>query len=159
MNRKLPMFGDLARRRPTVDAARQKLGGRLTKAAGQAPGRLVEVDGLTGEREVGVVLFAEAGLADVLFDRGVVRRLASTELSAASEIQPPNIERLAVAVRRFGELAEGDPIVIAQHDGTNARGVLREKCRFGALVEKSDGAIVAVGFDRVAPLPIVEFRG
>ena len=155
MNRKLPMFGDLARRKPTVDAARKKLGGRLTKTLGPTPGRVVEVDGVAGERDVGVVLFTELGRTDVLFDRGVVRRLASAELFTTTQAPSTTIARLSFAVRRFNDLAEGEAIIITQHDGTNAVAVLREKCRFGALVERPDGAIVAVGFDRMAPLPEV----
>lgn len=157
MTRKLPMFGDLARKKPTVDAARQKLGGRVVKTSAPLlwrPGRVVDAPGLTGGRESGVVLFTDAGRTDVLFERGVVRRIASSELVApAHQAHSTAIERLAFAVRRFDNLSEGDAIIVTEHDGRNQRAVLREKCRFGALVERADGAIFAAGFDRVAPLP------
>lgn len=156
MNRKLPMFGELARKKPTVEAARQKLGGRLSKAHGPTPGRVVETVAPDGERELGVVLFTDLGRTDILFERGVVRRLASSELLApSSHTHAAAMERLSFAVRRYDGLSEGESIIITQNDGTNRRAILREKCRFGALVERPDGAIVAVGFDRIAPLPEV----
>lgn len=148
-----------------MDAARQKLGGRLGRTESPpAPGRIVEVLEADGRRERGVTLFTELGRTDVLFDRGVVRRVDTAKLLASSaavdnahaqkgRADDKDLERLSIAVRRFHELVEGDPLVITQHDGANTRAVLREKCRFGALVERSDGAIVAVGFDRMAPLP------
>jgi hypothetical protein len=56
---------------------------------------------------------------------------------------------VAKDARAFAELTEGQRVLFHQ-DGSVRRGVLVEKCRFGALIETDSGAVVGVAFRRVA---------
>ena len=59
-------------------------------------------------------------------------------------------ELLAVSrdARSFAALSEGERVQY-QHEGGIGEGTLVEKCRFGALIQRADGAVIGAGFRRV----------
>jgi len=62
---------------------------------------------------------------------------------------------LLAEVRLFATLKEGQRVRFAEKDGSAGElsvGMLVEKCRYGALVAKDDGRILAVGFRRLWPV-------
>lgn len=61
--------------------------------------------------------------------------------------------KLAAEARVFGGMVEGQAIRYADDAGTLMDGKLIEKCRWGALVARDDGAVVAVGFRKLWPAP------
>jgi hypothetical protein len=145
-----PATGTL-RSNPTLDAAREHLGGR-GESEGEI-GTLVRVASLAGE-PVGVVLFRGEGKADVWMGDGRVRRVGEDGLRVATRQEAS--ERLlstAARVRDFARLREGHPVRFEPKVGEADDGLLVEKHRYGALVLRSDERIVAVGFRRLWALP------
>jgi hypothetical protein len=145
--RSLPLVVDPrgpAADRPTLEKARRRLGGRASTdgSAGQTVRFL-------GEDVTGVILFGSDEQCDVLLESGTVRR-TKPELVAGA---PPEERflRLMAEVRLFGRLREGERVRFEQ-DGHAEAGLLVEKCRYGALVAKDDGKILAVGFRRIWPV-------
>lgn len=140
---------------PTVTAMRKRLGGRVA-AEPEAPlsvGDCVELASAGGPRP-GVVLYSSADRADVYLDRGVVHRAPIEALSPLGAAPTPALALLAVKARVFGALSEGAEIVVRSvgpEPSAPLRATLREKCRYGALVETADGAILGVGFQRLDP--------
>ena len=63
------------------------------------------------------------------------------------------LEKIAGDARLFGQLAEGQPVRYADDAGALVNGKVVEKCRWGALVLRDDGAVVAVGFRKLWPSP------
>lgn len=139
---------------PTVDATRARLGGRVSPEAGPFRiGAIVDVATAGGGARAGVVLAAELAAIDVLFERGHVKR---SDPSAVTLRTGPAPEALRVAAARaaiFGGLREGQAVEVDRGEGVIARGVLREKCRYGALVSLAGGVVLGVGFQRVSPAP------
>lgn len=152
----LPLFGAWptpaggARRLPSVDAARRNLGGR--GATTLDAGRIVALDGAGGVTVVGVVLFASAGEIDVWIDGGIVRRTRSEEARPFLGVVPDELVALAADASLFARLREGQRVRYEARRGELAEGAIVEKCRFGALVLRDDGKIMAVGFRKVWPL-------
>jgi hypothetical protein len=145
-----PASGTL-RASPTLDAAREQLGGRGSPDG--EIGTLVHATTLPGE-PLGVVLFRAGGKADLWIGDGRVRRVGEETLRDASRAEAP--ERLlstAARVRDFAALQEGDAVRFEPKEGTAEEGVLIEKHRYGALVLRSDERIVAVGFRRLWAVP------
>jgi hypothetical protein len=140
-------------KRPSVDAARKRLGGRVDKTdrgappAGLTPGSFVDAPGADGAREIAVVLFATASEAHVLLDGARLRRLPHASL-ARREGAPASsaLVKVAADARVFAMLVEGQAVRYADSEGELRAGRLVEKCRYGALVLRDHGAIVAVGF-------------
>jgi hypothetical protein len=132
-----------APRSPTVDAARKRLGGRGESDPGA--GDLVAFDG----DRLGVVLFARGDDLEVWIDDGLVRRVRRGETRAADAVVSKQLASIADAARAFADLAEGTRVRFRDEVRTEG-GTLVEKCRFGALIEREDGSIVAVGFRRVS---------
>ena len=143
---------------PTVDVVRKRLGGRASTEAGA--GEIVRLVEDRADR-IGVVLFARGDEVDVWLSGGLVRRVRREGVrgadpgfggapSASDEGERMSDELVAVArdARAFGALAERQPVRY-QHEGGTGRGALVEKCRFGALIERSDGVVLGVGFRRV----------
>lgn len=146
---------------PTVTAMRKRLGGRVEPApdARHSVGDCVELASGGGAR-VGVVLHSSADRADVYLDHGVVHRAPSEALSPAFAPPTPALAIVAAKARVFGALSEGSAILVlplgqggqhGQEPSAPVRATLREKCRYGALVETADGAILGVGFQRLDP--------
>lgn len=136
--------------KPTLEVARRRLGGRAK--SGPGAGRVVVVRATRVlPKSVGVVLFESERGCDVWIEAGVVRRTDRSATQPFAGDVPEEIERMAVDVRVFASLEEGQTIRYevngAVHDGT-----LIEKCRYGALVATPNGRILAVGFRKLWPL-------
>jgi hypothetical protein len=135
---------------PTVDALRRKLGGRASTEPGA--GALVTVPSASGMPVAGVVLFIQGDDLDVWIDHNTVRRTrrASTGPLAGEGSPSRDLAAVAADARVFGGLAEGQRV--SYLDGERlAEGLLVEKCRFGAVIQRDDGKLVALGFRRVWP--------
>jgi hypothetical protein len=164
----LPLLGELAKRepaaggprkKPSIDAARARLGGRPKDAGpappGLAPGTIVRARaaeaGSVGAAP-GVVVFASAREVHVLFDGSRLKRLGPEDVEAARGCDAPaTLANVAADARVFWLLAEGQSVRWADGGGSLRDGKLVEKCRYGALVLRGDGAIVAVGFRKLWP--------
>ncbi|HEY8074870.1 MAG TPA: hypothetical protein VIF62_12190 [Labilithrix sp.] len=158
----LPLLGELAKResapappkKPSIDAARARLGGRA-KDAGPAslpPGTIVRVK---DSDAIGVVVFASARDAHVLLGGSRLRRLGAEDVEAVGAggeaAAGDALTAVAADARVFWLLAEGQSVRYADAAGDLRDGKLVEKCRYGALVLRDDGAIVAVGFRKLWP--------
>ncbi|MBX3207779.1 MAG: hypothetical protein KF764_22210 [Labilithrix sp.] len=171
----LPLFADPAtvatparevRKKPSIDAARARLGGRVTEIdappAGFAPGVLVTFPlaspaaRAAGDerRTSGVVVFASQSEIHVLLDGVRLRRLPPAEvaLHEGGDVAL-ELEKIAGDARLFGQLVEGQAVRYADDAGGLVNGKVVEKCRWGALVLRDDGAVVAVGFRKLWPSP------
>ena len=170
----LPLFSDPAivatpakeiRKKPSIDAARARLGGRITEIdmplTGFVPGVIVTFP-LAGARApegprrmLGVVVFASRSEVHVLLDGVRLRRLPPSDVTIVDvrdvTEQAVEIEKIAGDARLFGQLAEGQAVRYADDAGSLVSGMLIEKCRWGALVQREDGAVVAVGFRKLWP--------
>jgi hypothetical protein len=161
----LPVLDELTRReraatappkkKPSIDAARARLGGRAKEdaivegRATHAPGMIVR----TPKAEIGVVVYASARETHVLFDGSRLRRLAPEDVELHEGEAPDELGRVAADARVFFLLVESQSVRYADDAGTLRDGKLVEKCRYGALVLRDDGAIVAVGFRKLWPAP------
>lgn len=167
----LPLFSDPAsvttpakevRKKPSIDAARARLGGRISEIdappAGFAPGVVVTFplggasSGADTRRMPGVVVFASQTEVHVLLDGIRLRRMPPTDLTIheGGEVTI-ELEKIAGDARLFGQLVEGQAVRYADDSGTLIDGKVVEKCRWGALVLRDDGAVVAVGFRKLWP--------
>ena len=133
---------------PTVDGARRTLGGRMTSEAGV--GRIVTVETQAG-RALGVMLFASRAECDVLTEEGAVRRTKPERVATYLGEAPSELARIAADAIAFGALMEGDRVRF-EAKGELAEGTLVEKCRYGGLVLRESGKIVAVGFRSLSAL-------
>ncbi|KYG05758.1 hypothetical protein BE21_38685 [Sorangium cellulosum] len=157
--------------KPTVDAVRERLGGRASSEPGV--GELVLLTTAAGKALPGVVLFRRGAVVDVWIDapeatisaqdtikgalpghsaahRGLVRRARPSDLAPLRAPSPESLVAVAADARVFAALSEGQRIRF-QDGGDLAEGMLVEKCRFGGLVQRDDGIIVGVGFRRLWP--------
>jgi len=132
-------------RLPTVDAVRKRLGGRASTEPGA--GEVVRLR----DTCAGVVLFVRGEQLDVWLDGDVVRRVRRADIQPAGEGAPRDLLSVAHDARTFAELREGERVGF-QHEGGMGEGALVEKCRFGGLIERSDGAVLGVGFRRLWPM-------
>jgi hypothetical protein len=140
--------------RPSLDAARKRLGGRIgtdgPALPGVEPGRVVTFASKTGAHGTAVVLVASAFEVHVL--QGTrLRRLKPDAIGEHSGEVPGDLIQVASDARVFGSLSEGQDIRYADETGHFTRGKLIEKCRYGGLVARTDGVIVAVGFRKLWP--------
>lgn len=143
--------GDNAVKTPAVDVVRKRLGGRASTEPGAGDLVALTTDG--GSERVGVVLFVRGDDLDVWVDHGLVRR---TRRSSIRPLKAPIAKELADVAgdaRVFGGLLEGQRVRY-QHEAGFGEGMLVEKCRFGALLERDDGVLVGVGFRRIWPAAI-----
>lgn len=144
-------------KRPSIDAARARLGGRVVETApppaGLAPGVVVTFALSTGRRMPGVIVFASPSEVHVLLDGVRLRRLLPEEVALHAGDVASHLEKIASDARLFGLLVEGQAVRYADGAGSLVDGKVVEKCRWGALVLRSDGAVVAVGFRKLWPSP------
>lgn len=156
---------------PTVDAVRERLGGRASSEPGV--GELVMLTTATGKALPGVVLFRRGATVDVWVDapeaahsvhnetdlsvparsrshRGLVRRARLADIAPLRVPARESLGVVAADARVFAALSEGQRIRF-QDGGDLAEGTLIEKCRFGGLVQRDDGVILGVGFRRLWP--------
>lgn len=151
--------GDTARepaKKPSLEAARSRLGGAPSDgpaAAGFPPGRAVSFRASDGTRRNAVVVYAGSSEVHVLLDRQHLRRLPATELEDHEAPLDDELAQLATDARVFGALRQGQSVRYANESGELVDGQLVEKCRWGALVAREDGALVAVGFRKLWPAP------
>ncbi len=153
----LPVVGKPPPKKPTMEVARSRLGGRMDGGpapAGFAPGRVVTFALGSGKRRAGVVVYAGADEIHVLLDPVRLRRLQPAELEPHEGPLDDELVKLAADARVFGGMVEGQAIRYADDAGTLLDGKLIEKCRWGALVARDDGAVVAVGFRKLWPAPL-----
>lgn len=144
----LPIVAEIARSAgatPTVERARQKLGG--TGSTDARAGRTVRDD----DGVVGVVLFARDEEMDVLVSAtGTVRRgKASTWIE--HDRLPDELAATVPDVVVFAHLEAGERVGFREPAGTS-EGLLFEKCRYGALVARDDRSILAIGFRNLWPI-------
>lgn len=148
----LPVVG----KKPTIEAARSRLGGRLDAGPpppGFAPGRIVSFALVSGRRRAAIVVYAGGDEIHVLLDPIRLRRLQPDEIGAHEGPIDEEMTKLAADAHVFGVLVEGQSVRYADDGGALVDGKLMEKCRWGALVARDDGAIVAVGFRKLWPAP------
>lgn len=149
MTRKLPvLFPFGIDRKPTVDAIRTKLGGRVATEPGA--GELVSVDAGGGFTHTGIVIFTRGEDVDVWTAEGVVRRASWNRVRRLDEPTPEGFAQVAADAAVFGGLSEGQRVRYRADSGV-AEGTLVEKCKFGALVERDDRTVVGVSFRRLWP--------
>jgi hypothetical protein len=139
--------------KPSIDAARKRLGGlpapgRGASPAGIAPGAVVAFG---TERDLGVVIYADAAEVHVLLDSVRLRRLTPHDVDVHVGEAPVSMAKIAADAQLFARLSEGERIRYADDAGNLVDGKLVERCRWGALVLREDGAIIAVGFRKIWP--------
>jgi hypothetical protein len=142
-------------KKPTLDDARNRLGGRTTgeKPAppGIGPGSIVQVLANDGSKHVAVVVFANSTEVHVLIDGTKLRRVPPPAVELNEGATPNALTKIAADAHVFARLAEGQPVRYADDSGGLLGGKLVEKCRYGALIVRDDGAVVAVGFRKLWP--------
>ncbi len=149
MNRKfaLPVLSPAAST-PSVDRIRQRLGGRASTESGAGDVVSFTTDG--GISQTGIIIFVRGDELDVYVSDNVVRRIRRSSAKPTDAVVPTTFMRIAESARVFEHLAEGQRVRFTTDDHIHD-GILVEKCRFGALVERNDGKIVGLGFQRVWP--------
>lgn len=144
-------------KKPSVEAARARLGGRLVAEdappPGLAPGVVVDLTLPSGLLRAAVVVFAGTKETHVLFDGMRLRRVAPAALSLHEGEVAEELARIAADARLFGMIVEGMPVRYSDDEGKLVDGKVVEKCRWGALVLRDDGAVIAVGFRKLWPAP------
>lgn len=153
----LPVVAKPAAKKPSLDAARARLGGRSEAGPpppGFSPGLAVTFALPGGERRAAIVIYAGADEIHVLLDPLRLRRFTSADLTPHEGALDDELTKLAADARLFGMLTEGQAIRYADDAGALVDGKLIEKCRWGALVAREDGAVVAVGFRKLWPAPV-----
>jgi len=145
---------------PTVDAMRARLGGRAASdQAGHAEGFVPRAQigdvvrtGDADPARVGVVLCVDDDAVDV-FAAGKVRRTRGDGVRPWLGPVEPLLARIAEQARAFGGLVEGDWVQFSRTDEAGAPvvevGMLLERCRWGALVQRADSVVLGVGFQRL----------
>jgi hypothetical protein len=152
-----------APRKPSIDTARARLGGRIDEVeaapGGFAPGVVVTFAdtgpaSIAGARVPGVVVFASKTEVHVLLDGVRLRRFppADVRIHDGGDVAI-ELEKIAGDARLFGQLVEGQAVRYADEHGGLVNGKVVEKCRWGALVLNERGAVVAVGFRKLWPAP------
>ncbi len=142
-------------KKPSLDDARNRLGGRTTDEEpappGIAPGKVVRVFANDGEEHIAVVVFANAEEIHILVDGTRLRRVPPPAVHGYEGVTPASLVKIAADAHIFDRLSEGQQIRYADDSGGLLNGKLVEKCRYGALVVREDGAVVAVGFRKLWP--------
>ncbi len=142
-------------KKPTLEDARNRLGGRTidedAPPVGMRPGSIVRVVALGGSKHPAVVVFANSSEVHVLIDGTKLRRVRPAQVDSFSGEAPALLAKISADAQVFGGLSEGLPVRYADDVGGLLAGRLLEKCRYGALVVRDDGAVVAVGFRKLWP--------
>lgn len=135
-----------------LERARKRLGGAATSGVGC--GRIVEVTGAGSVPVLGVVLHQTDADIDVWVGEALVRRTRHEKVTAvdasAREVSDATL-RAASDARVFGSIERGARVLYDAGEGRVAEGLLVEKCRYGGLVARDDGGVMAVGFRRLWP--------
>ncbi|MBX3229558.1 MAG: hypothetical protein KIT84_04420 [Labilithrix sp.] len=148
--------GSVLGKRPSIEAARQRLGGRISPddapPQGLAHGLVVGVAGGRNTIVPGVVVFASRSEVHVLLDGVRLRRVLPDHVRTYTGDVSLALSKIAGDAQLFARLAEGEAVRYAGDDGTLVQAKVVEKCRWGALVARDDGAVIAVGFRKLWPL-------
>jgi hypothetical protein len=139
---------------PTVEKMRARLGGRVPSNApvgSLPPGALVTLTTAKGSPRVGVLLSDDGRGVDVYLERGIVKRTRTDSVTPFIGEATEEQALVAAHARLFAGLRDGDRVVVEEPEGRSTAGRIREKCRFGALVEVDGGRNLAVGFRRLWP--------
>lgn len=143
------------RRRPSVEVARARLGGKPEgegpSPAGLPAGQHVRFALASGRPKSGVIVYSCAAEVHVLLDSVRLRRFPPDEVEPEHGEPDGELAKIAADARVFAMLAESQPVRYATDAGQLFEGKLIEKCGYGALVLRDDGAIVAVGFRKLWP--------
>lgn len=139
--------------RRSIEAARDRLGGRLTSASKRVPGSIVIASLRDGSRQPGVILWATDTQCDVWFADGLARRTRAASVHPYHAPISRQLCRIAIEMRLFALLSEGD-LVRWERAGAAGEGCVVEKCRYGAIVVTRDGKLVAVGFRKLWPAAV-----
>jgi len=142
-------------KKPSLDDARNRLGGRTTDEPpappGIGPGSIVQVRANDDTKHVAVVVFANATEIHVLIEGTKLRRVPPEAVELNEGATPSSLSKIAADAHVFARLSEGQPVRYADDSGGLLGGKLVEKCRYGALIVRDDGAVVAVGFRKLWP--------
>ena len=160
--------------KPSAEDMRKRLGGRqkgspenlTADVAGTTVrasiGSFVETRGGPGAPRVGVLLSVNEGIADIYFEKGMVKRTPMDRVvplerfegteEASPSSQSEELRMTGESLRIFDKLAEGDQVQVEEGDGS-LRGLLLEKCKYGALVEVDGSRVLGVGFRKIWPAP------
>lgn len=137
-------------KKPTIENARRRLGGRpdaATAPSGMSVGAVVSWGG-----KAAAVVYASGSDVHVLFDKTRMKRAKAGELAAFTGEVPHEVFSIATDANVFFMLAEGQAIRYADDSGALLEARLVEKFRYGALVARPDGTLVAVGFRKLWPI-------
>ena len=135
---------------PTIEQAREALGGRVTTVPSHRVGTGCVFRDSRGRAVEGVVVCAAEGRLDVWIGDGRFQRIASERGEPVALGPDHALADVAADARVFASLPEGASVRFVSRDGTEREGVLAERCRYGALVS-SGGRILAVSFRRIWP--------
>lgn len=151
--RSLPSLGDrdVPRGPPTIEEAREALGGRVATRQGSSLGDLARFRDVYQRDVEGVVVCETAETLDVWIGEGRFQRIAVERARLSRASSEHALADVAADARVFDTLREGQPVRFLSRDGAHREGVLAERCRYGALVS-FEGRIFAVSFRRLWPL-------
>lgn len=141
-------------RTPRADEMRAQLGGRA--ATPERAGELVELETSEWVSLCGVLLGESGDQQLVLVRGGVVRKADKARVqplreASSGQASEAGLRELAERVKRFASLHEGDSVRIEDASLGQTEGILVEKCRFGGLVLRQDGSLLAAGFSKLEP--------
>lgn len=151
--RSLPSLGarDVPSGPPSIDEAREALGGRIARSPSARIGALARFRDARGRDVEGVVVCETSDELDVWIGEGRLQRVATTR-AALDRMEPDHmLADVAADARVFASLSEGQRIRFLTRDGSSHEGVLAETCRYGALVSH-ESRVLAVSFRRLWPL-------
>jgi hypothetical protein len=98
-----------------------------------------------------VIVHASATEIHALVDGVRLLRVKPETMEPFEGDAPIEIARIAADARVFHTLVEGQPVRYADDTNSLLAGKLVEKCRYGALIVRDDGTVVAVGFRKLWP--------
>ncbi len=130
---------------PSIEVMRARLGGRAEAA--EPTGELVRVSETNG-----VVLFANGDEVHVLTPGGVVRKARREQIASLEAPDSDELSALAADVRLFASLREGQRVRYVSASKGSGEATLIEKCRFGGLLQRDDGSVLAAGFRAIWPV-------
>jgi hypothetical protein len=150
--RSLPSLGarDVPSGVPSIDEAREALGGRVTTTSPRA-GALARFRDARGRDVEGVVVCDTTDELDVWIGEGRLQRLPAARVTLAPLGADHALADVGADARVFVSLAEGRRVRFLTRSGSSHEGVLAERCRYGALVSH-EGRVLAVSFRRLWPL-------
>ncbi len=135
---------------PSLEQARAALGG--PGRAGPRVGFGVVVEDPRHGPTPGVVVHDGGGELDVWIGESVIARVRLEHVVGSLKPTPPaRFGDLAQDVLRFAQLREGQAVSVLG-PGPTFDAILRERCRYGALVEREGSErtpLLAVGFRRL----------